>query len=225
MLGGRWAWRSGGVPGTRVQPPRAWGVQRRAPLNSTLGAESTRTPSPHFSAGRRVHRDARPPTPHFSAGRPRDAGSTRHPTPTFQRGAPPRPRSAGTPAPPLKHRPGFARTPTPPPHFSVGRLPGPDQQGPPPFHFCAGLPRVSGSTRRPLPPFQLGELPAQVRRDVPGCGPSHQVCASADAERRRPCAWSRVALGIRGFTGHLSLRRSGVKRACLTARGAGGPPV
>lgn len=53
VLGGRWAgdWRSGGVPGTRVQPPRAWRVQRRALLISALGAESTRTPSPISARG------------------------------------------------------------------------------------------------------------------------------------------------------------------------------
>ena len=191
-------------------------MQRRAPLSSTLGAESTRTPSPHFSAGRRVHGDARPPHPPFQRRAPSGRRIHKTPNPAISaRGASPA-QMGGDLAPPLKRRPESSRTPTPP-HFSVGRFPGPDQQGPPPFHFSAGLPRVSGSTRRP--PFQLGELPAQVRRDVPGCGPSHQVCE--DAERRRPCAWSRVALGIRGFTGHLSLRRSDVKGACLTAWGLG----
>lgn len=122
-------------------------------------------------------------------------------------------------------------------HFSSGRrvhkdaLP-PFQRGaespqgrpaPPSSHFNAGRPRDAGSTTRPPPPFQRGAPPAQIRRDVPGCGPSLQVCA--DAERRRLCASSRVALGMRGFAVHLSLRRSGVKGACPTAQGADVLPI
>lgn len=142
-----------------VQSPQG----RPLPI-SARGAESTGTPVS--------------PTPHFSAGRPRDAGSTRHPNPPFQRGAPPRPRWAGTP----------------PLHLSAGQSP----QGRPPRLISAwGVspaqisrdPRPSTSARGSLgsqgpqdaPPFQLGELPAQVRRDVPGCRPSHQVCADGGA--------------------------------------------
>lgn len=197
-------------------------MQRRAPLISALGAEFTRTASPHFSSGLRVHKDARPPPPHFNAGRPRDAGSTRHPNPPFQREAPPRPRSAGTPAPPLKRGPESARTPTPP-HFSAGRLPGPDQQGPPLFHLSAGLPRVAGSTRRTPPPISA--------RGAPGPGPQgrSRMRPLPPGVRERGCG---APLALRFESRRSwhegicrSLRRSSVKGACLTARGAEVLPI
>lgn len=121
-------------------------------------------------------------------------------------------------------------------HFSSGRrvhkdaLP-PFQRGaespqgrpaPPPPISTPGALGTQGPQHAP-PPFQRGAPPAQIRRDVPGCGPSLQVCA--DAERRRLCASSRVALGMRGFAVHLSLRRSGVKGACPTAQGADVLPI
>ena len=195
-------------------------MQRRAPLSSALGAESTRTPSPHFSAGRRVHRDARLPHPPFQRRAPSGRRIHKTPKPAISaRGASPA-QMGRDPAPPLKRRPESARTPTPP-HFSVGRFTGPDQQGPPPF-LQRGAP--SGlRVHKTRPPFSSGSSRPRSAGTFRDAAPPTR-CART-AERRRPCGWSRVALGIRGFTGHLSLRRSDVKGGLSDGLGAGVPPI